>query len=176
MYCILLFEIYQWQWIPFAWIEINLTIVASSQTYWAAAVIGWSSDKTYSFTVPVHSPNGMHLLAVAAVQTDCHWGLKTEEIPTGHVSPEFDRALGNPNLHFRSINHKRVMPANWMPCPYTIDSPITTRLGLCSSLDKMCFPVWPPSLLRWIYCVVVLHSVKYYILLLFCIVRALIRP
>ena len=36
---------------------------------------------------------------------------------------------------FTPTNHKRVMPANWRPCLcYPTNSPIATRLGLCSSL------------------------------------------
>ena len=37
-------------------------------------------------------------------------------------------------IYIRPINHKRVLPANWRPCPFSTDSLIATKLGLCSTL------------------------------------------
>ena len=48
----------------------------------------WWEQGIDSFTLPLHSPNDMHLPAVRAVQRDYHWDLKkkTLGIPTGHMS------------------------------------------------------------------------------------------
>ena len=75
------------------------------------------------FTVPLHCPNGRQMPAIRAVQMDCHWG------HWGHVSPQCNGALGNPNLYLdQPITKVQCQPA---------DSPIAARLGLCSSLIFM---------------------------------------
>ena len=85
------------------------------------------------FTVPLHSPNGRQLLlghckgTVAGV-----W--KTVGIPTGHMCPYCNRALGNPNLYLdQPITKSRCQPIGGH-VSYPTDSPIVSRLGLFSSL------------------------------------------
>ena len=69
-----------------------------------------------SFTVPLHSPNGMQLPAVRAVQGDCHWGLKNSWNSHWSREPIMQWGTGQSQSIFRLTNHKRVMPANWRPC------------------------------------------------------------
>ena len=70
------------------------------------------------------------LSAVRAVQRDCHWSLKNGG--NSHWSYE-PRAPSNPNLYLDQ-------PITKGRCQHPTDSPITTRLGLCSSLGKDLLP------------------------------------
>ena len=87
-----------------------------------------------SFTVPFHCPNGRHLRAIGTVQMDCHWGLKNGG--NSHRSHEPIMHWGTRKFQsvFRPTNHKRLMPIG-DHVSFPTDSPITTRLGLCSSLS-----------------------------------------
>ena len=89
------------------------------------------------FKVPLHSPNGRHFPAVRAVQITkgTVTGVsKTVGIPTGHVTPLCNGALGFPKLYLdQTITKGQCQPIGGHVL-YPIDSPITTRLGLCSCL------------------------------------------
>ena len=86
-----------------------------------------------SFTVPLHSPNGRHLPAVRTVQRDC---LKTVGISTSHVNPYDPRGsngtLSNTNLYFDQPITKAWCQLVRGHGSYPNDSPIATRLGLCT--------------------------------------------
>ena len=81
--------------------------------------------------------NGRQLPVVRGVQRDCHWGLKNGG--NSYWSRESIMQWGTRQSQSlsRLTNHKRVMPANWRPCLIPADSPIATRLGLCSSLAPL---------------------------------------
>ena len=86
-----------------------------------------------SFTVPLHSPNGRH-----ACRYCCAKGLslgsekRWEFPPVTRAHNEMGTRLYQ--FTFRPTNHKRVTPASWRPFLYPTESPIATKLGLCSSL------------------------------------------
>ena len=84
-----------------------------------------------TFTVPLHRPNGRQP-AVRAVQRDCHWGLKN----SSHWScePIMQWGIGQSQTIFTPTNHKAWCQSIGGHVSYPTDSPITTRLGLCSSL------------------------------------------
>ena len=86
----------------------------------------------HTFTVPLHSPNGRHLPAVRAVQSDCHWGLKNGRNSHWSRDPIIQRSTRQSQSIFRPTNHKRVMPGGHVS--YPTDSPIASRLRLWSSL------------------------------------------
>ena len=89
-----------------------------------------------SFTVPLHSPDDRHLLVVRAVQRDCHWSLRNSANSHWSREPIMQWALGNPIVYIdQPITHK----GDASHVSYATDSPITTRLGLCSSLTGRSF-------------------------------------
>ena len=101
-----------------------------------------------SFTVPLHSPNGKHFVRV--VQRDCLWGPKNGGNPRWSREPIMQWGTRQSQSIFRPTNDKSVMPTNWRPCrlPHSqsYNTPIATRLGLCSSLAHSCEDQrWPPE-------------------------------
>ena len=65
---------------------------------------------------------------------DCQSPLKTMEIPTGHLSPQYLTTEAFSNLWlYQPITNGRYQPTGGH-VPYTTDSLTTTRWGLCSSL------------------------------------------
>ena len=86
-----------------------------------------------SFTVPLHSPNGRHLPAVRAVQRDCHWGMKNGGNSHWSYEPIMQWDTRQSQCMFRLITEAWCQPVRGHVL-YPTDSPIATRLGLCSSL------------------------------------------
>ena len=86
-----------------------------------------------SFTVPLHSPNGRHLPAVRAVQRDCHWGMKNGGNSHWSYEPIMQWDTRQSQFIFRPITKAWCQPVRGHVL-YPTDSPISTRLGLCSSL------------------------------------------
>ena len=87
-------------------------------------------DQTLSQSLaqPLHR----HLPAVRSVQRDCDWGLKNGG--NSHWSWEPIMQSGNPNLYLdQPIKKAQCQPIGGH-VSYLPDSPIATRLGLCSSL------------------------------------------
>ena len=108
---------------------IDWVLCSSSSWHWQEEV----QNQLDSFTVPLHSPNGRHLPAVRTVQRDCHWGLKNDG--NSHWSCESIMQWGNnPNLYLNQPITKAWCQPTGSHVSYPTDSPIATRLILCSSL------------------------------------------
>ena len=89
------------------------------------------------FTVSLHNPSGKHLPAIRAVQMDCQWPVQNGG--NFHYSHE-------PTMHCNTMqNQSTFWPTNqngWCQSneghvPYPIDSPNSSRRGLCSSLQLL---------------------------------------
>ena len=95
---------------------------------WHGLIIKLGVD---SFTVPLHSPNGLPLGLCEGTASGV-W--KTVGIPSGHVSPWCSGTRGNPNLYLdQPIAKAWCQPiGGQVSCP--TESPIATLLGLCSNL------------------------------------------
>ena len=90
-----------------------------------------------SFTVSLHSPNGMHLPAARAVQEDCQWPMNHGG--TSHRSHEptihYDR--GCPKLYFNQPITKECCQPIEANVSHPTDSPPATRLAPCNSLPQL---------------------------------------
>ena len=88
-----------------------------------------------------HSPLAQPQQQAVAVQRDCHWGLKNSWNSHWSFEPIMQWGTGQSQSIFWPTNHKRVMPANLMPCliPHwqsychqarTVEQSMTTRIRL----------------------------------------------
>ena len=84
-----------------------------------------------SFTVPCTALTAGICLRLGLYNETVTGVWKTVGIPTCHVSPWCNVALGNPNLY---LDQPSVIAANWRPRLIPHWQPIATRLGLFSSL------------------------------------------
>ena len=103
----------------------------------AATQINQNHRSLDSFTVPLNSPNGRHLPAVRAVQRDCNWGLKNGGNSHKSHEPIMQWGTRQSQSIFRPVTKGWCQPIGGH-VSHPTDSPITARLGLCSSLIDPC--------------------------------------
>ena len=132
-------------WLPnWFWVFLTLLVWVSIVTALSkrnspcAAILGEDAKvhcqlNVDSFTIPLHSPNGRRLPVVRAIQRDCHWDLKNGGNSHRSREPIMQWGTRQSQSIFRPTNHKSVIPTGGH-VPYPTDSPIATRLGLCSRL------------------------------------------
>ena len=132
--CVTLYVYVAGQFTFYAITRFRLLILNARET-----LLGWLirrlvlPEPVLRYTRLFHCPlytvltTGVRILHVTGV-----W--KTVGIPTGHVSPQCNGALGNTNLYLDQPIAKAWRQPIAGHVSYPTDSPTASRLGLCSSL------------------------------------------